>query len=364
MATLEHRGGKYCIRYSYKDEDGIRRHKRETFDKYKQAAAFKTKIENDMLENEFVEPSKQTVREYLTEWLEDYKDEIAYNTYTGYRTNTRHINKHVGNYPLQKLQAHHIEKMYKQLRSTLSGTSIRYIHRTLSRALTLAEKDQLLKKNPCGTVDIPKRTTYTAAFLDEQEVAQLMEAAKDTDIYIAVVLAVSRGMRRNEILGLRWQDINFAKNNISINHSIRYEKGDYIRETPKSEKSIRILPLSDKLKRLLKEQRARQKKNMELFWNDYHKSDYICTYADGKLINPPTFSVIFSRLLKKNNLRHVRFHDLRHTSASLMLREGIELKVVSDILGHSTITITSDLYTHVLDDLKKDVAKKMDSYLR
>lgn len=363
MATLEKNKKGYCVSYFYYDSSGKRRHKRESFAKYNQAIEFKRKIENEIANMEYIEDTKLTLGMYLNDWIESYKKNISPNTYRGYKKNIEHINLHLGNIQLQKVSAINIQKTYDNLQETLSGTTVLYIHRVLNIAFKQAVKFQVIKKNPCEFVDTPKKKKYKAAFYNNDEFTKLLELSVDEDIYIAILLGASRGMRRNEILGLEWSKIDFKNNVIHIDKSIRWERKEYYLETPKSETSIRDIPLSPKLVKALQDQKKKQLHYKQMFWQDYFKSDFVCTYKDGSLINPGTFSHIYADFLKKNNLRHIRFHDLRHTAASLMLKEKIDMKVVSEILGHSTITITADLYSHVLDELKQEAALKMDKLL-
>lgn len=362
MATIEKRNNKYTVRYSVYDETGKRRQKRKTFNSSTAAKKFKIEIEKQLLDNTYIEETKDTLSQYLHDWLESRKNQIAPNTYRGYKKNIEHITKIIGNKNLQKLTPVHIRKAYEELLTELSSTSVLYIHRTLNKALKDAVRDQLISRNPCEFVEAPKKDpTFEACFLHPDEIPELLNAFKNHDLYLAVALGVLRGLRRNEILALTWQDIDLRANIIHVRHNINWNGDSYSLDRPKSKKSIRTVPISNKLKELFKEQKRRQIEYKQKFWNKYYKSDFVITYKDGTLIKPATFSKTFARELKNNGLRHVRFHDLRHTAASLMLIEGVQLKVVSEILGHSTVSITADLYSHVIDELKREASLKLDS---
>jgi len=358
----------YRVRYYITNTDGKRIQKGKYFDRYKDARDHLLNAEHSLRRSVFIKPSNVTIKEYLNEWIASCESSLAPNTIRGYKKNIQHICNHIGHISLQGLTPLNIQKAYKLLSSPspyphLSGTSLLYIHRTLSRAFSQAVKSQIINHNPFNYVDTPKKNNFKASFYDQNEVKELIQKCYESDIYIAIILAISRGLRRNEILALRWQDIDFKKKILNVENSIYWKSGKWTLSKTKSEKSKRLIPLSPKLLTELKIQKQKQLKYKELFWNEYYKSDFICTYKDGSLIQPGSFSNIFIRLLSEFNLRRIRFHDLRHTSASLMLLEGIEMKVVSDLLGHSSISITADLYSHVLDDLKKEAANKMDKFL-
>lgn len=360
MAYIQKRNNSYRVRYNI-FENGKLIKKSKTFSRQKDARDFLIKIENSLRENSYIEPSRITLREYTQKWLEGKKPSIALNTYIGYKKNITHINDNIGDVPLQKLNEMHIETMYVNLNRKFSGTSILYIHRVLSNALKQAVKMRLITVNPCNFVNPPKKEKFIAAFYEPDEVRALLEAFKSSYIYITVLLAVTRGLRRSEILGLTWDDIDFKKKQLSINHNLQWSKDSWSLEKLKTDSSKRIIPLSNFLIHELIEQKNRQKKYMEFLWNNYERTNLVATHDDGRPINPSYLSSLFGRTLEINNLRHVRFHDLRHTAASIMLKDGVELKVISSILGHASISITADLYSHVLTELKNEAVNKIDN---
>ncbi len=358
----------YNVRYDVYNDYGKRIQKRKSFDRFRDARDFLLKSEHNLREKSYIEPSKSSVSSYLNDWLESCKTLLAPNTYNGYKRNIFHICSIIGHMKLQNLSPLDIQTAYKELsapapKSNLSGTSLLYIHRTISRAFSQAEKMRIINKNPCYYVDAPKKNNYKASFFHPDEVKELIIKSKDSDIYIGIILAVTRGLRRGEILGLRWNNIDFKNRIIHIENNIYWENSKWRLTKTKSDKSNRSIPISPKLMDDLKKQKQLQNKYKEMFWDKYYKSEFVCTYKDGSLIHPGTFSNIFKRLLEKNSIRHIRFHDLRHTAASLMLKEGIPMKVVSDLLGHSSLSITADLYSHVFDDMKKEAAYVMDKFM-
>src|SRR5690554_130339 len=343
-------------RVRWRDDKGERS---RSFDRQRLAKDFLISLEHKQREGTYVEPTTVTLKSYLETWIESYKDSIASNTERGYRVNIRHICSVIGDKSLQRLIPGDIEAAYRELGKKLSGTSVLYVHRTLSRALKQAEKQRLITRNPCDIVEVPRKNKhFQARFVAPEDIAKYVGAFTDHYLYPAVCLAAFCGLRRGEVLGLQWKDIDWKKGMITIKHGMT----DDGLTTPKSGEA-RSVPLSEAVAEILKEQRKKQRQYKERFWDEYHRSDFVTTYHDGTLIKPRALSKAFADTLKKAGLGHIRFHDLRHTAASLMLHEGVDLKTISDILGHSSISITADIYSHVIEEQKKSAAKKLDKYI-
>lgn len=341
--------------------------------KKKEAEKALIKILSQLEDNSFIDPSKITVKEYLLNWLETYVDtNLAKTTARGYRVNVeKHVIPEFGNMLLSKLQPIHIQALYnKKLKEGrvdgkggLSAKSVIYIHRVLRKALSQAVKLQILSKNPADFVDIPKNKSYEVKILKEDEIQSLLNAFKNTDIFIPVALAISTGLRRGEALALRWSDIDFENKTLSISQNIVPLKRGYIFTTTKSEKSRRTILITDNIIKLLEQQKELQEKNKKLLGEIYKDNDLVSCYPDGAPFNPSSFSHMFAKVLKKNNLSHIRFHDLRHLNATLMLKSNIPPKIASARLGHSSIGITLDLYSHVINEMQEDAANKLDNII-
>lgn len=356
--------------------DGNGKRKQKWFNGYKtkkEAEKALIKILSQLEDNSFIDPSKITVKEYLLNWLETYVDtNLAKTTARGYRVNVeKHVIPEFGNMLLSKLQPIHIQALYnKKLKEGrvdgkggLSAKSVIYIHRVLRKALSQAVKLQILSKNPADFVDIPKNKSYEVKILKEDEIQSLLNAFKNTDIFIPVALAISTGLRRGEALALRWSDIDFENKTLSISQNIVPLKRGYIFTTTKSEKSRRTILITDNIIKLLEQQKELQEKNKKLLGEIYKDNDLVSCYPDGAPFNPSSFSHMFAKVLKKNNLSHIRFHDLRHLNATLMLKSNIPPKIASARLGHSSIGITLDLYSHVINEMQEDAANKLDNII-
>ena len=331
------------------------------------------KLLNQLETNTFINPEKITLAEYLKEWLSDYVEaNLAQKTFEGYKVNVEaHIIPSIGKIQLQKLQPIHIQKFYKQKlengrvdgKGGLSAKSVIYIHRVLRKALEQAVRLQLIPRNAADAVDPPRVKKFKASFLDENQVKDLLEAFRPTDIYIPVLLAAGVGLRRGETLGLQWKDIDFENKTISISRSLLPSKKGLIFHEPKTENSTRVLKLPQTILDELQKHKERHDIIKSIAGNAYQDNDLVTCCQDGSPINPGSFSHTFARVLKRKNLQHIRFHDLRHTNATLMLKYNIPSKVASERLGHSTIGVTLDLYSHVLNEMQEDAAKKLDEGL-
>jgi integrase len=186
---------------------------------------------------------------------------------------------------------------------------------------------------------------------------KLLEAVKGTDLQIPVTLGISLGLRRGEVLGLQWKNINFNTQKIEIRQQINYNEQKKVIEltTLKTENSIRTLPMPKGLVELLLKHKEEQEKIKKLIGTDYIDNDLVCCHNDGRPLNPKNFSKKFKRFLEKNGFPLIRFHDLRHSYATLMLKSNVDLKVTSAMLGHSSVTITADIYQDVIERKKAEI---------
>lgn len=319
--------------------------------------------------NTYVEPTKMTLAEYLMQWYDTHcKPRLSSNTLRGYRVNIEnHIIPNIGHIPLQQLTRGQIQKFYfdiyrgdnnndgKNNIGKLSARSILYIHRVLNKALKDAVRDGILAKNPAEGVSRPTVRKYQSNIYDANMLKKLLETAKGTDLYVPVALAVSLGLRRGEVLGLQWKNINFDSGKVEIRQQLTYneQKKDIELASLKTENSVRTLPMPEGLMVLLAKHKKKQEELKKILKSDYSDNDLVCCYDDGSPLNPKHFSKKFRKFLEKNNFPLIRFHDLRHSYATLMLESNVDLKVTSAMLGHSSVTITADIYQDALEKKKQ-----------
>lgn len=322
------------------------------------------KLMYELDEGIYISPSRMTLAAYLRDWIEMHAPNIAPNTVDGYKcTIEKHIIPMLGNILLVELTPMHLQKLYASEQKKYSGRTAQLTHRILRKALSTAYKMQVIRKNPADMVDPPKAKKYRPAVYDEQEYESLVEAAAGTEHEIPIALAGGLGLRRGEILGLKWSDINFKKNIVTIQRQLIPTSEGLLLKEPKTEDSIRTLDTPQHVMDMLRRHLKNQEKNKLFFGSDYKDDNLVCCKPDGEPIHPSSYSRDFGKLLKMNDLRHIRFHDLRHFNATIMLQCDIPVKVASKRLGHSTTAITQDTYQHVLLDMDKEAARKIDEVL-
>lgn len=319
---------------------------------------------NEYNKGTYIEPSEITVDQHLEQWLDTYvRRNLAPYTVDGYTTNIkRYILPYIGTVKLQKLMPLQVQRMYDELQKKgYSPRTIRYAHTTLREALQHAFKMQLIPRNPADFVTLPKQVKYKAKVYEEDEVLKMLEAAKGSEMEAPLNLAVGLGLRRGELLALKWCDIDFEKNQITICRNLVYSNKEYIFRSPKSESGNRVIEMPSGLAAILKRHRKRQLEDKLFFGTQYVDEDLVCCRLDGSPYRPGSYSHKFERFLKSKGLRRIRLHDLRHTNASLMLMYNVPAKVASQLLGHSSIGITLDLYSHVIGELQTEAARKIDT---
>lgn len=382
MASIKQnkKTGLYEVRYDAGfDGEGKRIQKyKGGFKRKKDAQDFLADQLSKINHGTYIEPAKMFLFEYLDRWLAEKKPDISPTTYSGYEINIRcHIKPFLGGIRLQELKPAHIRQLYTVLKQdrevkfkdgkkdfkALSNTSVRYVHRVLSKALEDAFMEETIPKNPAKLVKPPSKEKFEAGFLTASQIRQMLNTFRDKedDMYIPVMLSVLLGLRRGETLGLQWKDINFDEKLVKIRSNYIMVEGEpTLREKTKTDSSRRNIIVTDRIIQELKAHRLYQKKRQAKLGPVYHKNDFVCTWSDGQPFNPTHVSRNFSYRMKKYKMPQIRFHDLRHSNAALMILQNANMKGASDRLGHSTIQITNDLYGHVERSVQEQIAQQID----
>lgn len=313
-------------------------------------------------------PGQMTVSEYLDRWLRDYaKNNVAASTYEGYAAVVRlHLKPGLGAVKLAELRPAHIQAAYGlSLERDLSASSVRQHHRVLSQALKHAVRWQLIARNPCDGVTSPRPTRREMRVIDEAGVRRLLEAAEGTGHEALINLAISTGARQGELLALRWSDVDFEGGSMQIVRTARYFVGKGVEfSEPKTHRSRRPVALSEATLRVLRTHRTRQNERRLLVgpaWTDF---DLVFPSKIGTPMYARNLVRFFRATVDEAGIGPLRFHDLRHTAATLMLKKKVNPKVVSERLGHATVGFTLDAYSHVLPDMQEEAAASLDSVLR
>jgi integrase len=312
-----------------------------------------------------VEPSRLTVGAYLTElWLPSMASQVRATTLGGYRHNVRaYIVPRLGDIPLQRLTTARVGAFYGELVASggqkgrpLSPKTVRYVHTTLRRALRDAVADGLVVRNVAAQARPPRARrvemhTWTAA-----EVGAFLASVREDRLYAAWLLLATLGLRRGELLGLRWPDVDLTSGRIAIRNTLVMVDGKPAMAEPKTAKGRRSLTLAPQVLEAVRVHRAHQAAERLSWGVDYTDSGLVVTTEDGRPMHPESLSSLFVRQAKRAGLSPIRLHDLRHSVASILLAQGVHPKVVSEQLGHATIALTLDTYSHVIPSLQQEAA--------
>lgn len=338
----------------------------KTFTTKREAEAFKADCISEYNKGIFVEPSALTVKALCDEWIKFKSLSLKESTVRGYKVNIEsHIDPHIGNILVQKLTARHIQAMVNDMNDNgLSPRTIEYVMSNLNQILNHAVNNDIIFKNPIRGVYKPKKEKKKFDTYTSDELGKLISCAKNTVYEPIIIVEAYTGLRRGEILALRWQDIDFEKKTLSVCQNLVCENSSYIVTTPKTASAVRTMVIPDELVSYLKSYKTSQIRE-RLKNGSYNDHDLIICKSNGDYINTKTFSNAFARFLEKNNLRHIRFHDMRHTHATLLLNEcGANIKAVSDRLGHSKVQTTMDYYISSTTSAQKNAVDKLETQLK
>lgn len=324
-----------------------------------------------------VDPTRMTVREWLTAWLCANREEVSPKTHERYAEIVENfLALELGALPIVKLSPAHVGMAYAKWATEgrrdgkpggLSPRTRRHVHRILKAALGRAVEQQVLARNPADAFGkrLPKVERRGMVTLTAEQAARLLDAIRHTRVYRPVLIALATGMRRGEILALRWRNIDLERATVRVVESLEQTKGGTLRfKAPKTEKARAItLPAFavEELRRLKREQAE------ELLALGIRQSDesLVCARADGDPHQPRSLTHEFTHLMRRlKNVPPVRFHDLRHSHATQLLLAGVHPKVAQERLGHSTISTTLDLYSHVTQTMQEDAAVELDKAFR
>ena len=307
--------------------------------------------------------------DFMLQWLEIAKTTIAPATYASY---SNMVKKNIVPYfkktgkTLQDLSPSDIQAFYIQELQRVKANSVIHYHANIHKALKYAVKIELIDSNPADKVERPKKDRYVGSFYDSKEVEMLFDAAKGTQLEIPIFLGAFYGLRRSEALGLKWDAIDFQNNTITICHTVTSfhldgKRVQLAQNTTKTKSSLRVLPLVPAFKEKLLALRDAQAEHRRVCGKCYDKRylNYICVNEMGTLISPNYLTAAFPKFLERNGLRRIRFHDLRHSCASLLLSNGVPMKQIQDWLGHSDFSTTANVYAHLDYNSKLSSAEAM-----
>jgi integrase len=313
----------------------------------------------------YTPPVKLTLADLLKQWLQGYcKTNCSMRTLDSYQsTIEHHLLPALGYIQLKQLQPPMIQAYYGRACEKLSAKSVLYHHRILKQCLKYAIRQGYLGRNPCDFVDPPKPRRKTMRTLTPDELRTLLETGSNNQFYPVIYTAVSTGLRQAELLGLRWRDIDLDLQSISVCRALYKRRGVCEFKEPKTSHSKRRVSMTAKLADYLKEYKG-GRESLSLHLGRLLKpDDLVFSNMDGKPLDPGVLSHNFARIVKRAGLENVRFHDLRHTFASLMLLRRVPPKLISEALGHSSVAFTMDTYGHIIDSMGPDAMALLDGVL-
>ena len=329
----------------------------------------------ELRDNRFINKSDNpTVEQWCHEWLWSYKrNSVKQKTFDQYETILRtHIIPDIGDIRLADLKTMHIQRIInKMYDSGLSHRTIEVMKIVMHAALKQAQRNKLVGENVCENVVLPRKQPKRIRVLNEDEQTKLIAALKDNYIGRGLLFALYTGMRRGEVLALKWSDYDKNEKTISITKALSrvrtYNKDGnktmLTVTTPKTDTSIRTVPLIDKAVELLAEHKRKQERYMELVGDYYTDNDLIFSSSRGDYLDPGNFNRKLNKTVKKIGIAQISPHALRHSFATRGLEAEVSLKAMQELLGHSSITVTGDIYTHILKEQKrKEISKLNDVF--
>ena len=359
---LQEKNGIYYMVLNYKDSAGKRKSKWISTKlpikgNKKKAEAMLTETRATFIPDD--NPSSEDIlfADFMLKWLDIVKPTIAPATYSSY---SNMVKKIIVPYfrekktTLSQLKPSDIQDFYTEQLKRVKANSVIHYHANIHKALKYAVKIELIQSNPADKIERPKKDRYVGSFYTKKEVQTLFEVTKGTHLEVPVFLGAFYGLRRSEALGLRWDAIDFINDTITIKHTVTSfcidgKKVQLAQDATKTKASMRTLPLVPQFKERLLALRDQQDEYRRVCGRCYNREylDYVCVDEMGALLSPDYVSTSFSRVLKNNGLRHIRFHDLRHSCASLLLSNGVPMKQIQEWLGHSDFSTTANIYAHL-----------------
>lgn len=314
-------------------------------------------------------PSGTLLWEYVERWMRviRQRDRLEENTYQGYESI---CNKHI--IPYFKPRKTLIEDITPDLlqefidyerangnskkgKTELSRTSLKRIKIVLGLVFKEARRDGLLTTNPTEFLVLPKSVKRDVTYYNEKQLKTLFDSIRDEDIFPIIYVTVLYGLRRSEVLGLKWDSVDFENKTVTIKHTVVRFSDVIEKDRTKTASSYRTYPLPEEIERIFLQQKEKEKLGRKKYGELYEENDYIFKWDYGRMYNPDFITRKFSKLLKANGLPHIRFHDLRHSCASLLISKGFTLKDIQEWLGHADIETTANIYAHLDQERKNKI---------
>lgn len=320
----------------------------------------------------YKEPENVTFETYLKEWLRKKKQDSAYGTYAHYKSYTdNHIIPGLGHWKIKQLDSDLIESFIDEIKDKkgISQTTKRHIYRTLSNALSQGKK-QGIKQGLMDGITAPRKDKKEIDYWTLDEMRRFTSMLKSKNHRFPIMLALATGMRYGEVMGLRWSRVNLENKTLSVTHQLKLEVNEetgkkewVISPKLKTSTSYRTIQLDDDTIEMIKEHKKHQERNRLEVGPDYEEHDLVCATTTGGPIKPSYLRKVFNKTCEKANVKRISFHGLRHTHATLLLADGVHPKVVQERLGHKSIEVTLDTYSHVVPGMQEIAATSIQKSL-
>ena len=371
IGQINKRGESWTVRiFLGRDTNGKRKYFNKTIHGTKKdAQKFLTAKLREKDLGVFIEPASIGLSEYLNKWLEDVaKPRLRESTFSSYEAVLKnYVKPTLGAKRLSDIQAYEVQKLYNDLKKQgLSSRTVRYAHVVFSSAMKQAIKWKMLMQNPCDLCELPRLEKTEMKYLSPEETTKFLDVAKETKHFVLFLLIIESGMRPEEYLALQWKDIDFQQQALSVRRAIVWKRkgGGFTFTEPKTKKSRRSIPISNSVINALKVHRRKQLEEKLKLGSVYGKLDLVFASEVGTPIQPKNLlDRHFRPLLTKAELPSLRLYDLRHTTATLLLSAGENPKVVSERLGHASIVLTLDTYSHVLPTMQESATNKLEKMM-
>ncbi len=373
--SLQVKNGKYYAVLNIYDETGKRKlkwinSKLEVKGNKKKAEQFLRDVICEYEQGNSYKSSDILLTDYINHWLETTKISVSEVTYRGYKwVSETHILPYFEEkgYKLSDINKTNLQEYFNfkyefgriDGKGGLSPKTLKEHKVILQLVFKEALENNLIKQNPCEFLKLPSIQRREPSFYTKSQVENMLKAFEKSDLYPLFYVTVSFGLRRSELLGIKWDSIDFERRMLTIKHTVVRYNGVIEKDTTKNKSSYRSYPMSDKIYNIFLSLKEKETANKKLFGKEYICNDYVFKWDNGKPYSPDFITSKFSKLLKQNNLPHIRFHDLRHTCASLLIDSNYQLKDIQEWLGHADIQTTANIYGHIDIERKKSISNEM-----
>ena len=329
----------------------------------KEAIEKRRTVLNELAQGSLATGPQKTLKDYLEQWLEDVqKDRLRISTYVKYKKMINYIIPVLGHIRLQKLTPQQVQSLYtKKIRDGLAPKTVYAIHGVLHSALENAVRWNLVSRNVTELVTLPRVVKRERVPLTLEQAQKLLEVASGNRLEMLLVLALTTGMRRGELLALRWSDIDFEGQSLQVRHTVDFiARYGYVENEPKTARGKRKILLPSFVVEMLKRHKVSQLEQKLKVGEAWYGLDLVVCGLEGNYLNPRYLLKLFDKLLKEASLPHMHFHDLRHSVVTLLLSMGVDPRSIQEFVGHEDITTTLGIYSHMLPSMQQGIVDMLD----